>query len=387
MSPGTDPVEADASGTRSDARFQLLAKYALGELDRAGLAREARRLVPLLREQEAHARRQYDATLAELTPPQVPPLRPSRLPKVRDNLQKGLAADTDPDSGLVFEDLNWIAQPWQPPAMHAAELYWVAAPMSALVESAMTTLPAEDRHRTLWPSGSGFLVYEAAFQVPQDGTYETRVGGTYPIRALQWAPTADGINIATFADLTKFSDDLADSTADTDPDRKIGDLAGRRQHVGEMSAILQHRMVTRYGCALAPIGWASYSFTNPPQDTAAASLAARLLTTWLLMSQPMLSARTRLPADRDVARAYRRQNRPVPDVTLIDLRHVKTPADPDAEHATRTYSHRWVVRGHWRNQAYGPGRSLRRPLFIPSYVKGPDEAPLKLSEHVNVWRR
>jgi hypothetical protein len=88
MSPGTDPVEADASGTRSDVRFQLLAKYALGELDRAGLGREARRLVPLLREQEAHARRQYDATLAELTPPQVPPLRPSRLPKVRDNLRK-----------------------------------------------------------------------------------------------------------------------------------------------------------------------------------------------------------------------------------------------------------------------------------------------------------
>jgi hypothetical protein len=384
MSPGTDPVEADASGTRSDVRFQLLAKYALGELDRAGLAQEARRLVPLLREKEAHARREYAAALAEKTPPRIPPLRPARLPQIRDDLRAGLAADTQPDLAL-FDDLKWVSPSWQPPAMRAAELYWVAKPMSALVESAMTTLPAEDRDRTLWPSGCGLLVYEAAFQVPEDDTYELRMGGAHPIRAIQWAPAADGINIATFTDLGTVFDGIAEGYVDRD--RKFGDTAVRSQRVDEIRALGQWRLLNRYKGALVPIGSASYSFTNPPQDTAAASLGARLLTTWLLMSQPMLSARTRLPADRDVARAYKRQNRPVPDVTLIDLRHVKTPTDPDAEHATRTYSHRWVVRGHWRNQAYGPGRSLRRPLFIPSYVKGPDEAPLKLSEHVNVWRR
>jgi hypothetical protein len=383
MSHSTDPPEA---GTRSDVRFQLLAKYALGELDREGLAREARRAIPDLRRRLAEAQREHEAAKAGLTLPTIPPLRPVRLPTIRDNLRTGLAADTQPDLAL-FDTLKWESPPWQPPAMRAAELYWVAKPMSALVESAMTTLPAEDRDRTLWPSGCGFLVYEAAFQVPHDDTYETRIGGTYPVRALQWAPMAEGINIATFTDLDPFSRDVAADAAMADPRRKFGDVAERRDEEEWMRTHVQRLLLNRYKGALVPIGSASYSFTNPPQDTAAASLAARLLTTWLLMSQPMLSARTRLPADRDVARAYRRQNRPVPDVTLIDLRHVKTAIDPDAEHATRTYSHRWVVRGHWRNQAYGPGRSLRRPLFIPSYVKGPDEAPLKLSEHVNVWRR
>jgi hypothetical protein len=384
MSPGTDPVEADASGTRSDVRFQLLAKYALGELDREGLVREARKAVPDLRRRMAETERELQAAEADLTRPTIPPLRPSRLPTIRDNLWAGLTADVDPDLS-PFKGIRWESPPWQPSAMRAAELYWVAKPMSALVESAMTTLPAEDRDRTLWPSGCGLLVYEAAFQVPHDDTYETRIGGTSPIRAIQWAPAAAGINIATFTDLSTFFDDIAEGY--TDRDWKFGDVAGRRQRAEELRALAQRRMLRRYAGPLVPMGSASYSFTNPPQDTAAASLAARLLTTWLLMSQPMLSARTRLPPDRDVARAYKRQNRPVPDVTLIDLRHVKTATDPDAEHATRTYSHRWVVRGHWRNQAYGPGRSLRRPLFIPSYVKGPDEAPLKLSEHVNVWRR
>jgi hypothetical protein len=58
MSPGTDPVEADASGARSDVRFQLLAKYALGELDREGLVREARKAVPDLRRRMAEAERE-----------------------------------------------------------------------------------------------------------------------------------------------------------------------------------------------------------------------------------------------------------------------------------------------------------------------------------------
>ena len=30
----------------------------------------------------------------------------------------------------------------------------------------------------------------------------------------------------------------------------------------------------------------------------------------------------------------------------------------------------WVVSGFWRNQAYGPAHSLRRPQYIPSFTKG-----------------
>lgn len=37
------------------------------------------------------------------------------------------------------------------------------------------------------------------------------------------------------------------------------------------------------------------------------------------------------------------------------------------------------VRGHWRNQAYGPGRSLRRPKWIRPYPKG--EGPMKMGQY------
>lgn len=40
------------------------------------------------------------------------------------------------------------------------------------------------------------------------------------------------------------------------------------------------------------------------------------------------------------------------------------------------YSHRWVVRGHWRQQPYGPGGTLRKPIWVTSHIKGPQDAPL-----------
>lgn len=381
-------------GAADNFRFQLLAKYALGEIDREGLRTEARRLLPRLQEEVARRQAEHDEALAEFEPPAVPVLRPTRLPKVRDNLVAGLRADTAPDKDPdpVFS-YRWDAPEWQHRAVHAAELYWVAKPMSALVESAMTTLPAHDRHRALWPSGCGFLVYEAAFPAAgADDTYRTHFGSEAPVRAIAWGPAADGINILTFGDLTAVTADIAEGAgrvadADTPLGRKFGDTTAREEIRAQVDALAQRRLLARYNSPLVPIGAGTHSFTAPAEDTAAAALATRLLTTWLLMSQPLLSDRTHLPADRDVARAYKRQKRPVPDVTLVDLRHVKKPTDPDAEPTIRTYSSRWVVRGHWRNQAYGPAHSLRRPVFIPSYVKGPDEAPLRLTEHVNVWRR
>jgi len=41
----------------------------------------------------------------------------------------------------------------------------------------------------------------------------------------------------------------------------------------------------------------------------------------------------------------------------------------------------WIVRGHWRNQAAGPGLSERRRIWIQPYWKGPADAARRLREH------
>lgn len=43
----------------------------------------------------------------------------------------------------------------------------------------------------------------------------------------------------------------------------------------------------------------------------------------------------------------------------------------------------FIVRGHWRNQAHGPGRALRRMQWIQAFWKGPEESRILLRK-VNV---
>lgn len=50
------------------------------------------------------------------------------------------------------------------------------------------------------------------------------------------------------------------------------------------------------------------------------------------------------------------------------------------------YSHRWIVSGHFRNQAVGQNWSEHRVIWIPPYVAGPAGKPLVIKEKVTVIR-
>jgi len=41
----------------------------------------------------------------------------------------------------------------------------------------------------------------------------------------------------------------------------------------------------------------------------------------------------------------------------------------------------YLVRGHWRNQAHGPGRMARKRIWIQPYWKGPEDMPRLFREH------
>lgn len=117
------------------------------------------------------------------------------------------------------------------------------------------------------------------------------------------------------------------------------------------------------------------------------NLLSLLLTTWMLMETPTVTQA------RDTTEAGPRGKggkRGLPrEVKTVDLRRLaRKPHPEETEDApTRTYSHQWVVRGHWRNQAVGPAHRDRRTTWVPSYLKGPEHAPYLPSETVFVWRR
>ncbi|EHB48776.1 hypothetical protein MycrhDRAFT_5617 [Mycolicibacterium rhodesiae JS60] len=51
--------------------------------------------------------------------------------------------------------------------------------------------------------------------------------------------------------------------------------------------------------------------------------------------------------------------------------------------SARNYSHRWVVRGHWRRQWY-PSQNRHIPIWITEYVAGPADLPIEHRDKVRV---
>lgn len=81
--------------------------------------------------------------------------------------------------------------------------------------------------------------------------------------------------------------------------------------------------------------------------------------------------------------------RAISDVRMVVLREQRASAPSEgAGHGSRHgYSHRFIVRGFWRNQAYGKNHGLRRRQWIPPFIKGPADKPLVAKETVRIWRR
>lgn len=79
----------------------------------------------------------------------------------------------------------------------------------------------------------------------------------------------------------------------------------------------------------------------------------------------------------------------VRDVRMVILReNIHSPRNGKTDReARREYSHRFIVRGFWRNQAYGKNHELRRRQWIPPFVKGPADKPLIAKDTVRIWRR
>jgi hypothetical protein len=120
------------------------------------------------------------------------------------------------------------------------------------------------------------------------------------------------------------------------------------------------------------------------------ALERTILATWLLMGQTLVRSE-RLVAQRPARRRIARADPTLdPTVRYIDLRRARTEptdrADDENRASSREYRHRWVVRGHWRNQWY-PSRNDHRPIWIDPHFAGPEDKPLLGGERVNVLRR
>lgn len=115
---------------------------------------------------------------------------------------------------------------------------------------------------------------------------------------------------------------------------------------------------------------------------------------WLLfwrVAQRLMSERIVTKEHRVAGRAARRDAKrfdmPPPLLRVIELRRPRQDRDgEEREQSTREYTHRWIVRGHWRSQWY-PSQGRHKQKYIGAYVKGPEDLDLIVKQRVWNWDR
>lgn len=105
-----------------------------------------------------------------------------------------------------------------------------------------------------------------------------------------------------------------------------------------------------------------------------------LLSSWTLFNEPderevCATVRETVQVVSKSARK-RSKGRPSPSISVLDIKRGASNVRYIGAGRQVEHDHRWEVRGHWRNQPHGPGRSERRMQWIDSFVCGPDDKPL-----------
>lgn len=233
-------------------------------------------------------------------------------------------------------------------AASAATLYWATAGQTRLAAAASQTLPAWSVSEAV-PSADGLILFEEVIgttrrdvsapdspRVSVDGLLWTTQGGVGPMVVIQLTrdPMVQSVDGAKYlvAGVNHLSCPLS---VTEDPDQLAQDEEGVLQILGAL---------------------------------------------WLLMGEERvcetttLTTRARRPAR--IASGGSAGGGDFESVVVVDLHPRSVPAQRDvAEGGDRIYRRRWWVEGHWRQQACGPNRSERRPMWIAPYVKGPEGAP------------
>lgn len=107
----------------------------------------------------------------------------------------------------------------------------------------------------------------------------------------------------------------------------------------------------------------------------------RLLLALFRIANQKLAGRAGHHADRPLFRRLKKFSFPTEVIEILLRKNLVARREGVSEGEPVLWSHRWVVDGHWRRQYY-PSTNSHDWVYIDSYVKGPEEAPLMLKDKV-----
>jgi len=225
---------------------------------------------------------------------------------------------------------------------------------------------------------------------PADG----KLNGYIPVRAIGWLPIhsedlSEGTVWISYYVNAEDEFELADENGwasrfdipidgyEDDPE------ARRRELMRKMPLTLVHQWQWSWGTSgVGAMDWDDPDhYDVQPEDSVdqmierAKQQTGLVQTIWRLGSQ-LVHAREK--PQRQMWRDANRKGIPHKEVTVITLRRYREPHELDHDGDGRELRVRFIVRGHWRNQWY-PSLADHRQIWISPYVKGPEDAPLRLT--------
>lgn len=283
--------------------------------------------------------------------------------------------------------------------LDASETFYIAPTMHALVSAAASSMPEDTVVRPEdFPSLQGFLTIPG-------GITSFDIRGLLTVTdAIAWSVYGGGVNLTYFADKYNPLDRMRPGWSSDKPMPELPRLTpwhfGRTKFGSPLPRGPQ--LVTAEGTLVAPETAASISFIDRPDGTTAMfwpdgfdlkgarleevpeGVSAWLIAALKLMRQPLVSLRDERP-DRATSRRMKRVKMPDKPVTVIELRARKGQADRETG---REYSHRFLRRGHWRMQWYGPQSDrYQEPIWIHPSIVGDPSLPLIVRQHVTALTR
>jgi hypothetical protein len=255
-----------------------------------------------------------------------------------------------------------------------AELFWVDEHMTDLVLAAAPSIPEFFLQPEDLPSPYGMIVFEKPLRISSSpDEYDDKV---HTIAAVWGDATVagsphPGVWVSWYTDTARNYEHV-------DPRRVSADIGWVRLGLPPLS----YDNESYIPFSDEPLGWAE-PIANEHNDYRGVDLMMELRAAWILMQQPIATV-SEAELDRSTRRRLERQKIEPKPVRIITLRRPKS----SSEHgeSDREYHHRWIVRGHWRQQWY-PSREVHRPVWIAPHIKGPEDAPLLGGDKVYAWRQ
>ena len=278
--------------------------------------------------------------------------------------------------------------------LRMSETFMVTEDMAMVADHAQESMPGEPLVQQDLPASHGFMWINGGIQTPD---IRNQINST---AALVWASHADGVVLFAFAWKYDKKDEInmgiVKEQGRIDPlmpllvwtgyavTLKWGEIPGRQVRIKDTSNVtIDDEITVEDGDEPGQ----DRIFVNGVEVETISAEPSHELSWWLAAIRLMQQTVSRPRREEVPAKKVRRFDMKDQIVTIIELRRAAYGPSDGESHVE--WSHRWVVRGHWRHAHAKDedGNPIRRWVYINPYFKGPEDAPLLVRSKINFWKR